>query len=253
MEKTGIRWKFTTMLEGLDYADDIALLSSTMNHLQHKTTKLENNAAKVGLKLNCKKCKVMKANSKTDDKLKVGERQIEVEEVEKFTYLGANVTTDGGGAVDIKRRMALASAQFKQLTTLWQAGDISRKTKASLFKSLVMSVLLYGCETWKLTKGGEEKLDSFQTKCLRRIFKIRWQAHIPNKIVLEIADTNKISEEVRRRRWCWIGHVLRRDPNCDCAVALGWTPEGRRKRGRPETTRPKIFTKICCRANKLET
>jgi hypothetical protein len=82
-ERTGIRWDFTTMLEDLDFADDLALLSSTMNHLQHKTTKLKGNAAKVGLKLNAQKCKVMKANSKSEDKLKVGES--EVEEVESFT------------------------------------------------------------------------------------------------------------------------------------------------------------------------
>ncbi|KAK7484262.1 hypothetical protein BaRGS_00024511 [Batillaria attramentaria] len=36
-----------------------------------------------------------------------------VEEVESFTYLGANVTKDGGGTADIKRRVAPASASFK--------------------------------------------------------------------------------------------------------------------------------------------
>jgi hypothetical protein len=97
-----------------------------------------------------------------------------------------------------------------------------------------MSVLLCGCETWKLTKGEEEKLDIFQTKCLRRIFKIRWQEHVTNKRVLEMAETGRISEEVRRLRWNWIGHVLRKDKTDDCAVALGWTSEGRRKRGRPK-------------------
>ena len=233
-ERTGIRWNFTTILEDLDFADDIALLSSAIKHLQLKTTKLEENAAKVGLKLNAKKCKVMKTNSKNEDKLKVGDN--EVEEVESFTYLGANVTKDGGGTADVKRRIALASAQFKRLSNIWQAGDISRKTKSSLFKCLVLSVLLYGSETWKLTKGEEEKLDTFQNKCLRRIFKIRWQQHVSNKTVLEMAEAEKISEEVRRRRWNWIGHVLRKEKTDDCAVALGWTPEGRRKRGRPKTT-----------------
>jgi len=115
-ERTGIRWDFTTMLEDLDFADDIALLSSTMDHIQHKTTRLEDNAAKVGLKLNNKKCKIMKTNSKSDNKLKVGES--EVEEVESFTYLGANVTKDGGGTVDVKKRVALASVQFKRLSNI---------------------------------------------------------------------------------------------------------------------------------------
>jgi len=232
--RTGIRWDFTTVLEDLDFADDIALLSSKMNHLQQKTTKLEANAAKVGLKLNDKKCKVMKSNSKNSVKLKVGPN--DVEEVENFTYLGANVTMDGGGTADVKKRIALASGQMKKLANIWKTNNISRKTKATLFKSLVLSVLLYGCETWKLTKGEEHRLDVFQTKCLRRIFKIRWQQHITNVTVREIAGMEKISDEIRRRRWNWIGHLLRRERNDDCVVALGWTPEGRRNRGRPKTT-----------------
>ena len=232
--RTGIRWNFTSLLEDLDFADDIALLSSTMNHLQIKTEKLKNNAANVGLKLNAKKCKVLKSNNRSDKRLRVD--QTDVEEVDRFTYLGANVTTDGGSTADLKKRIALASAAYKRLGKIWQATDIGRKTKVSLFKSLVLSVLLYGCETWKLTKGEEKKLDVFQTKCLRRIFKIRWQQHVPNKAVLEMANTGNISDAVRRRRWQWIGHVLRKDRSSDCAVALGWTPEGRRKRGRPKTT-----------------
>lgn len=67
-----------------------------MNHLQYKTTKLEDNSAKVGLKLNVKKCKVLKVNSKSEASLNVGNS--EVEEVDSFTYLGANVTKDGGTA-----------------------------------------------------------------------------------------------------------------------------------------------------------
>ena len=125
---------------------------------------------------------------------------------------------------------------MKKLGNIWKTNNIGRKTKATLFKSLVISVLLYGCETWKLTKGEEEKLDIFQTKCLRRIFKIRWQQHVTNETILQMAGMNKISSEVRRRRWNWIGHLMRRERNDDCAIALGWTPEGRRKQGRPKTT-----------------
>ena len=149
---------------------------------------------------------MMKSNSNSENKLKV--RQNEVEKVDSFTYLGANVTKDVGGTADMKRRIALASGQMKKLRKIWKTSNISRKTKATIFKSLVVSVLLYGCETWKLTKGEEDKLDVFQTKCLRRIFKIRWPEHITNKTVLEIAGMEKISDEVRRRRWNWIGHCL---------------------------------------------
>lgn len=176
----------------------------------------------------------MKVNSRNNEGLRV--RDSMVEEVDSFTYLGAQVMKDGGATSDIKKMTALAYASFNRLNKIWCARNISRRTKAMLFKTLVLSVLLYGCETWKMTKGEEKKLDIFQTKCLRRIFRIRWQQHVPNKEVLEIAGADPISEEVRRKRWCWIGHVLRKEVNNDCAIALGWKPEGKRSRGRPKTT-----------------
>lgn len=64
-------------------------------------------AKRVGLKLKAKKCKTLKANDKSEAGLTVGQK--EVEEVDRFTYLGANVTEDGGSTADVKERRALAS------------------------------------------------------------------------------------------------------------------------------------------------
>lgn len=61
-------------------------------------------------------------------------------------------------------------------------------------------------------------------------------AHIKPDCRLQIAETSNIRGEIKRRRWNCIGHILRTDPADYCAVALGWTPEGRRKRERPKTT-----------------
>ena len=60
---------------------------------------------------------------------------------------------------------------------------------------------------------------------------IRWQHRMTNKRVVEKAEINEISCKVRRRRWNWLGHVLRREGVNNCFTALGWTPEGRRARG----------------------
>ena len=87
-----------------------------------------------------------------------------------------------------------------------------------------------------ITKADERKLNSFQCQCLRRIMKIKWQQRMTNKRVVEMAEINEISCEVRRRRWNWLGHVLRREGENVCFTALGWTPEGRTARGRPKTT-----------------
>ena len=54
-----------------------------------------------------------------------------------------------------------------------------------------------------------------------------------------MAEMENLSEGVRKRRWKFIGHIMRKEPNNDCRTALTWTPEGQRKRGRPKTTRRK--------------
>ena len=97
-------------------------------------------------------------------------------------------------------------------------------------------VLLYGCETWKTTKMDEKKLNTFQNQCLRRILRIRWQQKISNREIAKMTGVNNISCEVRRRRWNWLGHILRMEGENDCITALGWAPEGKRARGRPKTT-----------------
>jgi hypothetical protein len=62
-----------------------------------------------------------------------------------------------------------------------------------------------------------------------------WQQKISNKQIRK-GKHQKISIEVRRRRWNWLGHILRREGDDNYQVALGWTPEGKRSRGRPKTT-----------------
>ena len=79
--------------------------------------------------------------------------------------------------------------------------QINRKeNQDTKIKTIVRPVLLYGCETWKITKNDERKLNSFQYKCLRRILRIRWQQRMTNKRVVETAEINEISREVPRRR-----------------------------------------------------
>ena len=66
--------------------------------------------------------------------------------------------------------------------------------------------------------------------------KIKWQDKVTNRELLERANIERLSEEVRRRRWRLIGHILRKHPDNDCAAALSWAPEGKRRRGRPKKT-----------------
>ena len=167
---TGIRWKFTSKLEDLDFADDIALISSNRQQIQTKTDRVNHIAGSTGLKINTSKTQVMRINPTSNAPVTLNGKDLE--EVDSFIYLGATVSKSGGAADDMKRRLGLARIAFNKLSKIWKDSHIGRKTKLKIFRSNVVSVLLYGSETWKVTKGDDKRLDVFLHSCLRRIFKI---------------------------------------------------------------------------------
>mgnify|MGYP003502897794 FL=1 len=148
--------------------------------------------------------------------------------------MGATVNNSGGGEEDIKLRLNKARRTFRRMNQVWNSAKFSRTTKIRLYNTLVIPVLLYGAETWKMTKSNNTELDVFQGKCLRRILKIFWPKTISNDDLLTKSNCGKLSIEVMRRRWRWLGHVLRGDKENHCNTALTWAPEGKRKRGRPK-------------------
>ena len=119
------------------------------------------------------------------------------------------------------------SLQYQHnIKQMWAVRGIRRRTKVCMFKTLVLLVLICGCETRKITKANERELNSFQCQCLRQILRIRWQQRMKNKRVM--AEINEISYEMQRRRWNWLGHILRREGvnNCFMALAVRCQEEG---------------------------
>ena len=126
--ETGIRRKFTSKLDDLDFADDLALIASTKQDILLKTDRLCRVAQQVGLKVNSQKTKVMRINSRTDDRIYIdGE---EVEDVDKFVYLGATLTKSGGGMGDMENRIA-----YRQLSKIWN-NNKSREQQNSSYTNL---------------------------------------------------------------------------------------------------------------------
>ena len=111
----------------------------------------------------------------------------------------------------------------------------STRTKLKLYHSCVLTTLLYGSECWRLTEKDLSKLSTFHTKSLRRILRIFWPNVISNKDLFERCGTEPMATILMRRRWRWIGHVTRQEASI-AKTAMHWTPEGKRKRGRPKIT-----------------
>ena len=146
------------------------------------------------------------------------------------------MSESGGTEEDIKIRIGKANNAFIALRNIWNSNSISQKTKLRLFKSNILSILLFGCESWKVTSTITHKLQTFVNRCLRKILKIHWPDTISNADLWSQTEIKPIELVVKQRKWRWIGHTLRK-PNTNIAKeALEWNPQGKRKRGRSATT-----------------
>ena len=117
------------MLKDLDFADDVALLSSTTDQLQRKTSDLSLAAGQLGLNITRKKTKTMQL---TETPLPVELENENLEEVEEFTYLGSIMSKSNATAKDITNRLQKAKASFVQLNKVWRSPNISEKTKIKI-------------------------------------------------------------------------------------------------------------------------
>ena len=136
--------------------------------MRQKFAALLEQAARVGLKINASKTKEMRIRSppNTGNINCVGEV---LEQVSAFTYLGSLITTSGGTEEDVEARCRKAQVAFSILRPIWRSKFISWWTKIRIFNYNVKSVLLYGSETWRLTKKIITQLQTFTNRRLRYI------------------------------------------------------------------------------------
>ena len=76
----------------------------------------------------------------------------------------------------------------------------------------------------------------FINRCLRSILKKLWSDKVTNVELWRRAGQRPIKSDLRRRRWRWVGHTLRRHKESITRQALYWNPQGKRSRGRPRNT-----------------
>ena len=143
-------------------------------------------------------------DNKTDAKIE----SYELANVTSFKYLGCKFTFDNDCSIEIKNRIALASAAYAKLKPIWRNNRIKIKTKLRVLKTCVFSTLLYGAEVWVLKKQDEMKLDAFEMKCYRWLLEIKWQDHVRNstirKLLNEVRNTSSL---IKKRQLKWLGHV----------------------------------------------
>jgi hypothetical protein len=110
------------------------------------------------------------------------------------------------------------------------------QTKLHIFNTNVKAVLLYGCETWKNSKYMTTKLQVFINKSLRKVLSIFWPDQITNNELWKRTKQPRIDLQIKKRKWGWLGHTLRKPMEDITRQALEWNPQGKRGRERPKNT-----------------
>jgi hypothetical protein len=90
--------------------------------------------------------------------------------VEEFKYLGIGSTNQNSIPEEIKSRMNSGNACYHSVQNLLSSSSLSKNLNIKIYWSLILPVVLYGCETWSLTLREECRLTVFENRVLMRIF-----------------------------------------------------------------------------------
>ena len=168
--------------------------------------------------------------------------------VDKFTYLGSSVSST---EKDIDTRLMKAWTAMDRLSIIWKL-DMTDKMKRSFFQAAVVSILLYGCTTWTLTKRLEKKLEGNYTRILWAILTKSWQQP-PSGHQLS-GHLSPITKSIKARWTRHAGHCWRSKDQLISDVLL-WTPAyDQAKAGRAAQTyiQQLCEDKACCPEDRPE-
>ena len=105
-----------------------------------------------------------------------------VETVTDFIFGGSKITADGDCSRDIKRRLLLGGKAMTNLDSILKSRDITLPTKVHLVKTMVFSVVMYGCRTWTIKKAECQRIYTFELWYWRRLLRVPWTARRSNQV-----------------------------------------------------------------------
>jgi len=147
------------------YADDVDLIGDDVDALQSNTDVLVEACDEIGLQVNIDKTKCMIRSRNTGNE---GNKNIRIrdEVIETFKYYRAYVISKN----EATDRLISGNACFYSVQKLLTSRFISRKMKLKIYRTVILPVILSGCESWSTTLADEHKLRVFENKVFRKIY-----------------------------------------------------------------------------------
>ena len=168
----------------------------------------------------------------------------------RFKYLGSIININLKADDDVQTRIRAATYAFNMMRKVLRGKRVVASKKASIYKAIVCSVLLYGSECWAMTQALLDKLEKFHNQCVRSMCRVtlgqQWHCHIRNRDLRKrFVTTNTrgattvlgtVQDMLTERNLRWAGHVARMPQTRLPRVLLSGWVEAPRPHGRPEQT-----------------
>ena len=159
------------------------MVAETREHLQHIASEFERACDSMGLKINVGKSKVLtikKDQMGSCEKVRVNGE--EMQEVDKFNYLGVMISTDGCMGEEVAHRVLEGRKVLETMAKLWRENVISREVKRKLYERVVIPTMVYGSKTW-LSAQERRKIQVLEILCLRNICGITRVDRVRNVVI----------------------------------------------------------------------
>jgi hypothetical protein len=132
------------------HADDINILGGSIHTIKKNAEALVVATKEIGLEVNADKTKYMimsrDRNAGRSHCMRIGNSSIE--RVEEFKYLGTTLTNQNSVQEEIKSRLKLGNACYYSVQNLLSSSLLSKNLKIRIYRTIILSVVLYGCESW---------------------------------------------------------------------------------------------------------